>query len=116
MKRILFLVLIVASTVSSLAYAGTYTTSGNIGQIRAYADSGSSSDTSDVVILLNTGLSQCPTGVWLSATSPGLKSMLSVALTAYAANKPVVFQVSNTMWPGNNNPYCQVVAAFLGQS
>lgn len=68
----------------------------------------------DVYIPFETGLSECPTGVYLSPQSPGFKTMVSFALTAYTANKNVQFQVySDQIWSGSTKPKCKVDTVIL---
>lgn len=68
----------------------------------------------DVYIPFQTGVDECPTGVYLSPQSPGFKTMVSFALTAYTANKSVQFQVyTDQIWSGSTSAKCKVDAVIL---
>lgn len=68
----------------------------------------------DVYIPFQTGVDECPTGVYLSPQSPGFKTMVSFALTAYTTNRDVQFQVySDSIWSGSTSAKCKVDAVIL---
>jgi hypothetical protein len=68
----------------------------------------------DVYIPFSTGLADCPDGVYLSPQSPGFKTMVSFALTAYTSNKTVQFQVySDQIWNGSSSKNCKVDTVIL---
>ncbi|MGP0171776.1 hypothetical protein ACSVIJ_07820 [Pseudomonas sp. NCHU5208] len=67
----------------------------------------------DAVLHIDTGLTQCPNGVYIKDTENSSKAY-SAALSAYVANKTVRVQVyDDQYWAGSSTPYCKVRAVFL---
>lgn len=80
-----------------------------ITQIIAYDDFGGG----DVAIVLDTGLLECPNGGYLNPNSPGYKTLVSFALTAYTTGKTVLLAVySDRIWTGGL-ALCEVDAIWL---
>lgn len=76
--RLGFLVLLVFFSFSTEA-ARVSTGVGQIFKLYAYDDVGAvqERDGADVVAWFDTGLTQCPAGVWLSPSAPGYKTLVS---------------------------------------
>ena len=89
-----------------------YTNTSTITQLWAWAQTGSSAD-GDAIVLMDTGLTACPKGVWIPATNNPNK-VYSAALVAYTSKKALKFSVyDNEFWSGSGTPYCKVYAIFL---
>ena len=108
----LFLMLIVtpvnAGIVTSVA--------DDISQILTFneAESNASLD-GHTVIKISTGLSNCPTGVYIQHSNYS-SAVLSLTLASYMADIKIAFQVwddSTKFWKGSGTPYCQVRAVVL---
>gem|GEM_PF-4976069 len=87
----------------------------NISELATWNDADSPLIDGDTLIKINTGLNECPSGVYIKK-SDNSSSILSVALTAYTTNKAVKFQVwnnSSRFWQGATVPYCQVRAIIM---
>lgn len=62
----------------------------------------------DVILFFDTGLDECPTAVWLTPSSPGFDTVLSIALVAFTTQQKVYFGVHNdVIFPGGLNA-CKV--------
>ncbi|TDF35818.1 hypothetical protein EYS14_20745 [Alteromonadaceae bacterium M269] len=102
MKRLLLLFVILLS--STAAFAGIAQGS-KIDEVWGYDDFGGG----DVIVRLDTGVSECPTGLWLSPNQPGFQTVLSMVLLAYSSQKPVAFQIrEQEIWPGSSEPHCRL--------
>ena len=69
----------------------------------------------DVMIITNTGLAECSSGVWIKHSQVSDR-IISVALAAFMAKKEIYFQVwndSGRYWPGSGGSYCQVRAVRI---
>jgi len=104
MRKLLFLALAVTSTYGT-ADTVTSTSTAPISRIAAYDDYGqvSGKDGADVIVILDTGFSVCPDGVYISPSAPGYKTMVSFALTAYTSGKNIRVQAyDNRIWAGSS--------------
>ncbi|MEZ8079969.1 hypothetical protein [Enterovibrio norvegicus] len=76
-----------------------------IKQMYAYDDFGAvpGAEGADIALWLETGISSCPNGVWLSPSAPSYKTLTSFLLTAFTSNIPVRFQVyDDQIWTGSS--------------
>ncbi|NQZ09690.1 MAG: hypothetical protein HRT35_21275 [Algicola sp.] len=99
----------------ALGFCGLYNTElGKIEKINTYAEYKGGA----VLLSFNTGLAQCPTGLWISPTSTGFDMMSTFALASYMSNKTVYFgvEVENPLPVGTNIFYCQVDSVRLGET
>lgn len=96
---------------SSAAFSRIVTTdAGRMSGMYAYDDYGNG----EILVHFETGLSECPRGVYLTPTAPGFESMRNMLVTAFAAEKPVRFQVyNNRFFAGSRAPRCEVDAVHL---
>ena len=106
MKKILVTISLICSMSVSYSALSAHSAIGKIQSIWAYDDYGQG----DVIVLFNTGVTQCPNGAWLKADNPGFNQVLSLVLTAYTTNIDVKFQLrENEIWPGSpSTPYCRL--------
>ena len=109
----------------ALGFCGLYNTElGKIEKINAYAEHKGGA----VFISFDTGLNQCPTGLWMSPTSTAFDMMVNFALSSYMANKTVYFgvEVDNPLEVGTVYKadytvdyliyYCQVDSVRIGET
>ena len=78
------------------------------------AESNASLD-GDTLVRIDTGLTQCPKGVYIKF-SAFASQVNSTVLAAYMAQEKVAFQVWNDsarFWRGSGTPYCQVRAVII---
>lgn len=112
MKKIVLMVCFLCFSANAIAERRN-TNISSLDRMYAYDDYGSieGKDGADVAIWTDTGLSECPNGVWISPSAPGYKTMVSFVLSAYLAQKKVSFQVySDKVWGGSRNALCKVDA------
>ncbi len=61
----------------------------------------------DVYVELSTNSSTCSHGYFINKTSAGYESTLSMLLTAYQANTPVIlYGYKSNKWSGSTAPVC----------
>lgn len=90
-KTIIFLVAIfLFPTITYSANVNTPNV-GKILKLNAFAEYGEG----DVILYFDTGVAECPTALWLSPSSHGFNTVLSLAITAYTTQKDVYFGVHN---------------------
>lgn len=82
------IVLIMCSLIATNAWAIKNSNAGVITTLYAYDDFGGG----DVMIPFDTGLVECPNGVFISPQKPGYKTLVSFALTAYTTGKKSSFR------------------------
>ncbi|MFA0814074.1 hypothetical protein [Microbulbifer epialgicus] len=113
MKKIIFF-LTLALLAPSLVQAEIVVTDiAKIERLYTYDDIGAieGKDGSDIVAWFDTGVDECPGGVWLSPAAAGYKNMTSFVLAAYMGDKQVRFQVYNdSHWEGSKSGICEVDA------
>ncbi|MEX2962186.1 hypothetical protein [Microbulbifer sp. TYP-18] len=113
MKKNLFL-LFLGLSVSSLVQAEIVTTDiVTIERLFTYDDVGAieGKEGTDIVAWMETGIDECPTGVWLSPSAPGYNNMTSFLLAAYMGQKRVRFQVYNdSLWERSASGVCEIDA------
>lgn len=102
-KVVLLLVAILSSNLAMAANVNTPNT-GTITKITAYTEYGGG----DVILFFTTGLSACPDAVYLSSSSPGFKTVLSLALTAYTTKQKVYFGVLDDQIFAGGQAACKV--------
>ena len=97
--------LLMAATIllSSASVTAGITQVAKINEVWGYDDFGGG----DVLVRLDTGVSECPNGLWLSPNQPGFQTVLSMVLLAYSSQKTVTFQVrEQEIWSGSTEPHC----------
>ena len=89
-----------------------YTKAAPVSKVWTWSQTASSVD-GDTVLHLDTGLAECPAGVFIQDAENSDKAY-SAALTAYTTGKPIRVQVFNDLyWTGSSTPYCKVRAIYL---
>ena len=97
----------------SVVGANQTTNKGIITKLFAYDDYGAIAgrDGADIAVWMNTGITGCEHGVWLSPSAPGYKMLASFLLTAYTTKQPVRFQIyDDRLWKGSGTNLCQIDA------
>ncbi|CDU08701.1 conserved exported hypothetical protein [Vibrio coralliirubri] len=113
MRRIL--IGLIATMLSVSAFSAVQTTNkGTITKLFAYDDYGAVAgrDGADITVWMETGISNCSDGVWVSPVASGYKMIGSFLLTAYTTKQQVSFQVyTDKVWKGSSkSKLCQVDA------
>lgn len=103
------------ATLISFSVVGAYKTTnkGIITKLFAYDDYGAITgrDGADIAVWMDTGITGCEDGVWLSPSAPGYKMIASFLLTAYTTKQQVIFQLyDDRVWNGSGNKLCQIDA------
>ena len=94
MFKFVFLILVMFVSVNVNAVV-VNTGISTIQKLYAYDDHGSvqGKDGAAVFIYIMTGLSACPTSIYISPNAPGYNTLVSFALTAYTTKASIRFQV-----------------------
>ena len=118
-KIILFLTLIVSFHSYAAVNDKSQTDSGVIKTLMSYSDYGQG----DVLVYFDTGLDECPSGLYIppkmmsfdsngiisETVNPGASNNLSLILAAHMANRKVRFEVySERIWKGSLTPRCEI--------
>lgn len=112
MKRLWTLGLLILMAPGISMGAIVFTKTAPVNKVWTWAQTASSVD-GDAVLHLDTGLTECPAGVFIQDAENSDKAY-SAALTAYTTGKLVKAQVFNDLyWAGSSTPYCKVRAIFL---
>ena len=93
-----YLAVILLCVIPQISMAGVVTTNVNeMTRLYAYDDYGSveGKEGAAIFIYLTTGVPECPSSIYISPNAPGYKNLVSFALAAFMAGKPVSFQVYN---------------------
>ena len=92
--------------------AVVYANVGKISEVWTWAATGTPVE-GDTVIRIETGIAQCPSGVFLDA-GEGSEKAYSAVLSAHSAQRSVKIQVyDDVLWNGSSTPYCKLRAIFV---
>lgn len=111
LRKPLWAIIFIAMSIAagSAVYAAVTSSTTTIKEIYSYTVIGGG----DVLLTLDTPPTGCD-GFWLDSSDPGFKTVLSVALSAYQAQSPVMVYGDETqLFSGSSNNYCKATVVRL---